>query len=309
MLIDNPAVGENLQDHLLSGIGLEVNEGVMTGELMRDPEFAKAIMQLYQTNKSGPLCGGGMGSCALMPLVDYLRGDGKKEITQLLDEHLNSSHHAVKYPAEKVHNDIIRTILQSPNDASASVFMVPQQANLDQGPSPKDIFRMAVPGNFITVGVALQHPFSRGNVHINTRDPSAKPTVDPKYFSHPLDLEIFARHMLWLETIVKTQPLATFLKQNGRRNPGDTFMNDVPTAKKYLKETVLSNWHPAGTCAMMPREIGGVVNQRLIVHGTSNLRVVDASVFPLIPRGNIQSSVYAVAERAADLIKEDFQLL
>ena len=56
---------------------------------------------------------------------------------------------------------------------------------------------------------------------------------------------------------------------------------------------------------MMPREDGGVVDDRLRVHGTKNLRVVDASVIPIIPRGNIQSSVYMVAERAADIIKED----
>ena len=57
---------------------------------------------------------------------------------------------------------------------------------------------------------------------------------------------------------------------------------------------------------MMPREMGGVVSERLVVHGTRNLRVVDASVMPIIPRGNIQSSVYMVAERAADIIKEDW---
>lgn len=54
---------------------------------------------------------------------------------------------------------------------------------------------------------------------------------------------------------------------------------------------------------MLPREKGGVVDSDLIVYGTENLRVVDASIFPLIPRGNIMSSVYAVAEKAADIIR------
>jgi choline dehydrogenase-like flavoprotein len=53
---------------------------------------------------------------------------------------------------------------------------------------------------------------------------------------------------------------------------------------------------------MLPREMGGVVDDQLKVYGTRNLRVVDASVFPLEPAGNIQATVYAVAERAADLI-------
>ena len=56
---------------------------------------------------------------------------------------------------------------------------------------------------------------------------------------------------------------------------------------------------------MMSKDIGGVVDSNLKVYGTRNLRVVDASIFPLIPRGNIQTSVYAVAEKAADIIKAD----
>lgn len=59
---------------------------------------------------------------------------------------------------------------------------------------------------------------------------------------------------------------------------------------------------------MLPRSEGGVVNNRLMVYGTTNVRVVDASIMPIIPRGNPQSTVYSVAERAADLIKGDYNL-
>lgn len=58
----------------------------------------------------------------------------------------------------------------------------------------------------------------------------------------------------------------------------------------------------------MPKDLGGVVDSKLIVYGTSNLRVVDASIFPIEPLGNLQGIVYAeVAEKAVDLIKEDRQ--
>ena len=66
-----------------------------------------------------------------------------------------------------------------------------------------------------------------------------------------------------------------------------------------------SNFHPVGTAAMMPREIGGVVDERLNVYGTTNVRVVDASVLPFQVCGHLVSTLYAVAERAADLIKAD----
>lgn len=73
----------------------------------------------------------------------------------------------------------------------------------------------------------------------------------------------------------------------------------------WIKQNIQSEYHPAGTCAMMPKPRGGVVDARFRVYGTKNLRVVDASVFPMLPRGNLQTLVYAIAERAADFIKED----
>lgn len=61
--------------------------------------------------------------------------------------------------------------------------------------------------------------------------------------------------------------------------------------------------HNDGLTTSSLKDKGGVVDERLRVYDVGNLRVVDASVFPMIPRGNIQSSVYAVAERAADFIR------
>lgn len=54
---------------------------------------------------------------------------------------------------------------------------------------------------------------------------------------------------------------------------------------------------------MMPKELGGVVDTKLRVYGVKGLRIVDASIMPIIPKGNPQSTVYAIAEKAADIIK------
>lgn len=71
-----------------------------------------------------------------------------------------------------------------------------------------------------------------------------------------------------------------------------------------LRRCVATNYHPTSTCTMADTiGQGGVVDSMLRVHGTRNLRVCDASVMPLIPRGNVLSTVYAVAERGADLIR------
>lgn len=66
---------------------------------------------------------------------------------------------------------------------------------------------------------------------------------------------------------------------------------------------VVPNYHPIGTASMMSRELGGVVDPELRVYGTSNVRVVDASVLPLQVSGHLTATLYAVAERASEIIK------
>ncbi|KAL2847877.1 GMC oxidoreductase-domain-containing protein [Aspergillus pseudodeflectus] len=65
-----------------------------------------------------------------------------------------------------------------------------------------------------------------------------------------------------------------------------------------------SNHHLLGTAAMLPRELGAVVDPQLVVYGTENVRVVDASALPTQISGHLTSTLYAVAERAADIVKE-----
>ena len=134
--------------------------------------------------------------------------------------------------------------------------------------------------------------------------------------SHPLDPEILGRHMAALDQLFAAEPLAGLLKPGGRRLPtGSPLFDPAKTAspeerleagREHARRYIRSTSHPVGTCAMLPKEKGGVVDERLRVHDVKGLRIVDASIFPMVPLGNIQSTVYAVAERAADFVKEDW---
>ncbi|KAI0942663.1 hypothetical protein AcW1_003229 [Taiwanofungus camphoratus] len=73
---------------------------------------------------------------------------------------------------------------------------------------------------------------------------------------------------------------------------------------EYIRSGSAGGDHPIGTAAMAPLEYGGVVDSTLKVYGTSNLRVVDASIFPLHIAAHTQSTVYAIAEKAAEMIKQ-----
>jgi choline dehydrogenase-like flavoprotein len=87
--------------------------------------------------------------------------------------------------------------------------------------------------------------------------------------------------------------------------PGQQFQTDDEIMAGLIQHGVLwpSLAHPSGTCAMMPEGLGGCVDPTLKVYGFGKLSVVDASILPMIPSAPLQATMYAVAEKAADLIK------
>jgi choline dehydrogenase len=191
---------------------------------------------------------------------------------------------------------------------------VTQELTITGGMSPwfandtKRLFTTVTDGNYFSLLGVLEHPLSRGSVHIQSNDTSVYPVFDPNYLSNPLDLQLLSLIALHLQNVVaKTAPLSDLLQGNGTLfQPGYHELNES-NVEAWVKENLQSEFHPAGTCSMVPREKGGVVDHKFIVHGAQNVRVVDASVFPLLPRANIQTLVYAIAERAADFIKESAQ--
>lgn len=301
VVVDSHNVGENLQDHPLSGMCFEVIDGLPTIDMIRDPAVLQGAMEAYQSFRAGPLTSG-FHSVASLPVVEFLSEKGKAELTQLLDTHTQPS--SPSQPAsQSTQHAILRSILESPSDGSVLIGMGASQLHF-HACLQKDIYAITDSGNYMSFLVALAHPYSRGTVHIASASPSNPPAIDPRYLSHPLDLEILARHIRYIPNIAKTQPLASLIKDGGKRLPEGIDIGTLSAAKEHVKRNLITNNHPCGTCAMLPKEKGGVVDESLRVYGVKNLRVVDASVFPMIPRGNIQSSVYAVAERAADLIRK-----
>ncbi|KAI1341792.1 putative GMC oxidoreductase [Xylariaceae sp. FL0016] len=295
--VNLPGVGENLQDHLMTGMSYEVEDGFMTGDpLLRQEEEALAMaIKLYQEDKVGPFTIGGMQSHGFMPTPDA---------AALLDKLPQT-----KDPKEMDHCNVVRSILEDPNGTSGGWLMFPAQTHFHQN-ADSFVGDNLLPQNFASLGCVQSRPFSRGSTHISSSDIDAIPDIDPRYFSHPSDLEILARHIQAIDTkLRRSVELAPYFKPDGARNhPDAKNVDNLDGAKKYVLDTATTAYHGCGSAAMLPRDKGGVVDSRLVVYGTKNLRIVDASIFPLIPRGNPMSSVYAVAEKAADIIKDDRNL-
>ncbi|KAI0888532.1 putative GMC oxidoreductase [Annulohypoxylon maeteangense] len=290
-LVDNSNIGENLQDHGFVPFSWEVADPMTSGDQMRNPSVVEAAIEAYQQAKAGPLSVNALAS-AFFPLQD--QDLVPVSVDQLLSE----------LGQTEVEPKALREQICTPGDCSAQFTLAPFQLNPFPGDSPSQIFGLGADGFYASIVAVLNHPFSRGSVHIQSADPRSSPIVDPRAMSNPLDLELHARHVLLLEKIRDTSPLRELFKEGGRRlhNDGQR-VETLSQAKEAVKNGYTPHYHVCGTAAMLPRESGGVVDSKLRVYGVDGLRIVDASVFPLIPRGNIQSSVYAVAERAADIIK------
>ncbi|VUC37072.1 unnamed protein product [Clonostachys rosea] len=297
VIVDNPSVGENLQDHPIACQSFEVNPNTPSSDVLRDPTILQALMQHYTTsNGSGPL-GQSNISVAFMPPTDasgVMPAQRRKDLFDSNAEHSKSDD-----------SKILRAILESGDEATAEYLLFPGQVNtVHSDPnSMADYLIPARPENYLTIMTLLNHPFSRGSVHIKSSNIHDLPVWDPNFGSNPLDMELSARHIQFVETLVKSEPFSALLKTDGARIPnlrGD----NIEDAKEIVRQSQVSDFHPAGSCGMRPKEDGGVVDSELRVYGVKGVRVVDASIFPLEPAGNIQSLVYAVAEKAADLIKE-----
>lgn len=255
--------------------------------------------EAYERDQSGPLSVGGVYSFAYQPLPLLSSKAELASLRELLDSYTHAKPHL-----QSQHKFISDTLLASP---SATAFLLMRQRNSD-AKTLAAARASSVPGNFITLLAMLSHPYSRGSVHIASSSPEVHPRIDPSYLSSPLDIEVFIRHLLVIDRFLATEPMASCLKPGGKRLPASFPLLTEQMAKedidRMIRRCVATNYHPCGTCTMADDiALGGVVDSNLHVHGTRNVRVCDASVLPLIPRGNILSTVYAVAERGADIVK------
>ncbi|KAH7303660.1 GMC oxidoreductase [Stachybotrys elegans] len=295
VVINNPFVGENLQNHPMCGINYEIvpKDGFETLDNLarQDPDSLKAALEEYSQQK-GPLTKSNTNITAQLPLPSH--ADDELLASIGLDGEGTSDFAGA-------HGSYVRSVLSSRNEASATYILFPGFAS-----SKSDGTMITAPSgteSYLSITLLLAQPLSRGSVHLTSTDGVA---LDPKYLTHALDIEVFARHLQFADKLISVGPLTDLIKSGSERKPGTIKpgdFEDLDRAKEYLRRNAIGAVHYTGTCSMMPREMGGVVDPQLRVYGCRNLRVCDASIIPIIPRANIQAAVYGVAEHAAGIIK------
>ena len=184
-----------------------------------------------------------------------------------------------------------------PSQATANVEYHIQPLSLDKFGDPLHPFPA------FTASVCNLRPTSRGHVRIKSPDPRAHPAILLNYLSTPEDRRV-ATDALRLTRKIAAQPaLAKYEPQEFK--PGLDVQTDAELAKA-AGDVGTTIFHPVGTCKMgLATDRAAVVDSRLRVLGLDRLRVVDASIMPTITSGNTNSPTLMIAERGAEMIRED----
>ena len=153
-------------------------------------------------------------------------------------------------------------------------------------------------GNGYSLGATLLAPESRGEVRLASSDPRDKILIDPNYLSAERDMQTMVKGYHIARKIFD-QP--AFDPYRGSHFLPDEALDDDTDIKGFVREWVETLYHPVGTCKMGSDDMAVVDDQRR-VRAIRNLRVADASVMPLIVRGNTNAPTMMIAEKAADMI-------
>ena len=151
----------------------------------------------------------------------------------------------------------------------------------------------------VDLQVCLIDVESRGSIRLASADPRHDPIIDPNYLATPREVGVMVEAVRFARALTRTRALREFgLKRE--LAPGPAVQSDGELAS-YVKQTIETAFHPAGTCAMGENP-QAVVDSRLSVHGLDGLRIADASVMPSLVNGNTNAPTIMIAEKAADLI-------
>jgi choline dehydrogenase-like flavoprotein len=282
-------VGANFQDHPYTSLAFNSTTTTKPNpSSWSDPAFNASAWAQYRANKTGPLTQARGNSLAFIQLTQVAptqyRNLSQQVLTQQTSAYLPSLYKSSKKLLAGVSAQ--RRVLSNlyKNDKAA-------------------IVEYPVPASGAFVLVAHQKPLSRGQITLNPANPSGPPKILYNALSNPLDKTVLAACVRYIRGVWARPELAAFAPVE--TSPGAQYVKDDELISKMVQ--LGSVWptlsHPSGSCAMMPEQLGGCVSAELLFHGIERLSIVDASILPLIPAQHIQSTMYAVGEKAAHIIR------
>ncbi|KAI0749991.1 GMC oxidoreductase [Daedaleopsis nitida] len=290
--VDLPAVGTNLQDHLVvtgSICEMKLGKNFVTSDTILRPEIKTMLQELYG-GFAGPLALACCG-CTFLPLQTF--SDRADELIAGFESRLASADHDLS-PGLRTQYKLLLEQLKDKGLSDLEIVVFPFNLQATGAETP-----------YVGLFPSIGHPISRGTIHVASSDPKVQPTIDPNYFADELDLEILVDSMKFIRKVTQEDVWKDVCA--GELLPGPQVVTDEQL-REHVRENLSTTWHACGTCPMAPKDQGGVVDTSLKVYGTKNIRVVDLSVLPLLTAVHTQATTYGIAEQAADIIKAEHRL-
>ncbi|KAJ3533637.1 hypothetical protein NM688_g7255 [Phlebia brevispora] len=284
--VDLPGVGENMQEHILSGVTYELDPSRVfnTFDALRDPEQLAEHVKLYESGKG--LFTLGIIGFSFLPV-------------ETISPHVEAIYKNAK-------EDLAKTNPSAGLDAQYDIQLRRIAPGSDSAPQCEFICNPLVLSwpnppvqgrKYFTVSLSLNQLFSRGTVHVASSDPRDAPEINPHYFEHDVDLQIFTEMVKFARKLATVSPMKDIVVSE--LNPGPAIQTDEQI-RTWLKETFLTTWHTASTCSMLPREKDGVVDNKLKA-GLIEFALPRLTQF-------FVAMAYGIAEQAADIIKGKLKL-
>jgi choline dehydrogenase-like flavoprotein len=286
---DSPGVGSNFQDHvpLYMTFNLSNTSNPDPSTFGSNATFNASAYEQYLADRQGPYTFGRGNALGMLSFAQLSSKAGsitakigqQSDPAQYLPERYAKSEQLLS--GFKKQRQVL-TDLYSGNDSAVGEFPIQPWGRS---------------------AVAHQKPLSRGTITLNNTDPHNFPVVQYNTLQNPIDAEVIAELVRFNRRHWARKELSMYSPVENV--PGARYESDDEIIQASIAQAALSPSfaHPSCSAAMMPEELGGVVDTKLKVYGVDRLRIVDASIIPLIPSAHLQATMYAVAEKAADLIK------
>jgi len=287
---DLPSIGANLQDHPSIYMSFNISNQTFPNPdtISQNATYNASVFAEYFTYKTGPVASGSASigvQIAFPQLAPNLSSLPTTLLSQNALDHLPAIYRRSPPLLEGYLSQ--RSILASRYSTNTS-----------------GVTQFGFLGNSFASATFLK-PLSRGTITLNASNPAGHPVVQYNTLSNPLDLTTLVSNVKFSRSFWNRTPSPLNQLHPVENRPGAQYATDeqIRTALTTLPGLVTPGTaHLSGTTAMAPEEKGGVVGTDLRVYGVGRLRIVDAGIIPLIVGGPLQATVYAVAEKAADLI-------
>lgn len=290
--VDLP-VGYNLQDHITATVEFTTPDGTLTwGQLADNRTLYDQQLAQYRADNTGMLTY--VNEAVAFPNMADLLGGSAAQYAADVASQLNQTWSDV-VSWKSLPDDVARGL--------AAQYQI-QQSHIDSEVGQIEMLMHLWAGtNGIAIQASLQHPWSRGTIFITSTDAFTAPAINPDYFSVGYDIDILQNGVQFARRIASTAPMNTVAITETA--PGAT-VADGEALNDWIRNDIGTTYHPIGTCSMLPRDQGGVVDTSLLVYGTANIRVVDSSIIPLHMSAHTMGTTYGVAEKGAEIIKKRY---